>query len=1177
MLYKQQMKSKGKRLNKSMAVLLSISTALSLGWTLPGAAVSAQTDGDQFTGASIVAFPGAEGGGAYTSGGRGGDVYIVTSLKDYGENEEPIEGSLRYGVTSTPKEGRTIVFHVSGTIELKGSLRFSGIKNLTIAGQTAPGNGITIAGWDTNISDSENIIIRYLTFRPGAKNVFNGSDSMDALWGRDNNYFILDHCSFSWNTDETLSTYRGENGTIQWSLISESLTLSGHSKGRHGYGGIAGGDNTTFHHNLYVSHTSRNPRLGGGYAGAADAEHVAVLQFSNNVVYNWGFNGVYGGGYTFTNFMNNVGIAGPGTRDNVENRVIDAGESGKLGGFYISGNRINGKGTGLLDGSSEYVKNSGDSSGDKMTTYATKPYLSADSTGVNKGITNKAFDDYVQNGVKEANEQLLTDILEQAGATYPRRDAIDARIVAEVEQGLGRYINTEHEVGGYVSEFGVIEEQRAADFDTNRNGMADTWEKEKGIWEAKDAYKTITDSGYTWLEQYINGLVDMEHAAENPEAKLAAPANNAQYALGEAVSVEVQASSDFGHNIAKVAVYNGSKYLGDAVAKGSKYVYTIEGLEDASHYISARVTDSEGNATQTTAAHIHINSDGGALAKQGWTSADIGKPDVQGTASITDQVLTVKGNGKLGMSEGSTEKSKEADAAKDDFHFVYKEVTGDMEITAKLEEIGSADNHAFTGVMVRDDLKDDSATAALGLSWVKISNAYPWSAYLAGRETAGGDFDKLTETLDSATAAEKAGFQLLPDIAFKMNGVEQGYWLKLGRKGDTFYAYGSADGKEWTPIGEKTVAMKDSVYVGFAVDSNDVANDLEQLNYAKFSNIRVKDHFKPISEEVEMGPLVTVDGLQEVDPANLLDVSHANNKMVLTQSAAEGRMTKSTANLASNVSYLVFPKSNRNASMEMDVTITSKTTNSNDMGLFVGAFQVGDSQELFSSLGFRSGNSQTLTGIWSKLGKENSAAGNGSSAANNGSKNTKPSYVLNETYHVVFEKNDDGYVVHYKGVDENGEAIDATKLFKATEAVLSSPDYLDQDVQLGFALTGVTAEIENLVLKDEFGRVMYSQKERGGNAASPADQAAANGTSGGTAPNAQQPQQNESTQNPSKDQAAQTEPTIYVVQKGDSLSAIAKKFYGSANMYPVIFEANKEVIANPHLIFIGQKLVIPNR
>ncbi|WP_334076596.1 hypothetical protein [Paenibacillus sanfengchensis] len=797
-------------------------------------------------GTPIVAFPGAEGGGAYASGGRGGDVYIVKTLEDYGEKDKPIEGSLRYGVLSTPKEGRTIVFHVSGTIELKSTLGFKDIKNLTIAGQTAPGNGITIAGWDTNISNSENIILRYLAFRPGATHVYNGSDSMDALWGRDNDTFIIDHCSFSWNTDETLSLYRGENGTIQWSIISESLTLSGHSKGRHGYGGIAGGDKTTFHHNLYANHTSRNPRLGGGYAGSADADHVAVVQFSNNVIYNWGFNGTYGGGFTFTNFMNNIEMAGPGTRDNVLNRVLDAGESTKVGGFYIDGNRINGKLTGLLDGSSEYVKFSGADSGEHITTFASKPYLSADSRGVNHGITNKAFDDYVKTGIKQANEPLMRSILQQAGATYPRRDAIDARIVAEVEQGLGRYINTEHEVGGYISDFGAVEERRDDQFDTNLNGIGDKWEKENKIWDIKDAYKTVTDSGYTWLELYINGLVDMNHAAENPEALLMAPNNNDLFVSGKEIEVKIKASSKFGHKIKKVAVFNGSEYLGDAVKIGSHYTYKIKGLKEASYYISARVTDTEGNETQTSAANIHVNNSPATLAKASWTSADIGDPDIKGSESMNGDAITVKGNGKLGKSESSVKGSDLYSAAKDDFHFVYKEVDGDFEFTAKLEEMGAVDNHAFTGLMIRDDLKEDSAAAALGLSWVKLSKETSWSSYLAGRNDKGGAFDELTETLDSVSAAEKAGIQLLPDVPFKLNGVPQGYWLKLGRQGDKFFAYGSTDGKEWSRIGERNIAMEGSVFVGFSVDSNDVANKIEQLNYAKFSSISLKNSFTPM-------------------------------------------------------------------------------------------------------------------------------------------------------------------------------------------------------------------------------------------------------------------------------------------------------------------------------------------
>ena len=209
----------------------------------------------------------------YATGGRGGDVYVVTNLEDSGE------GSLRYGIETAPAEGRIIVFNVGGTINLKSTLSFKGKKNITIAGQTAPGDGITVAGYDTNISDSKNIVIRFVRFRVGTENLLNGGDSMDALWGRDNDTFIIDHCTFSWNTDETLSTYRGKNGTVQWCLISESLTVSGHSKGRHGYGGIWGGDNTVFQYNLIANHTSRNPRIGGGSMGDPLADgYFAVKQ-----------------------------------------------------------------------------------------------------------------------------------------------------------------------------------------------------------------------------------------------------------------------------------------------------------------------------------------------------------------------------------------------------------------------------------------------------------------------------------------------------------------------------------------------------------------------------------------------------------------------------------------------------------------------------------------------------------------------------------------------------------------------------------------------------------------------------------------------------------------------------------------------------------------------------------
>jgi AraC-like DNA-binding protein len=280
---------------------------------------------------TLLAFAGAEGGGRFATGGRGYDVYVVTTLEDYGKGETPVEGSLRYGIEEFAKDkgGTMIVFNVGGTIELKQTLTFKERKNITVAGQTAPGDGITLSGWDTNISNSENLIIRYMRFRPGAANVHTGGDSMDALWGRDNKTFMIDHCSFSWNTDETVSTYRGQDGTVQWCIVSESLTVSGHSKGRHGYGGIFGGDNVLFQNNLIANHTSRNPRIGGGCMGdpTKDGGSTATLQLSNNVLYNWGYNTCYGGGYAYTNFINNFLKPGQGTREQVRYQVIDMGEA----------------------------------------------------------------------------------------------------------------------------------------------------------------------------------------------------------------------------------------------------------------------------------------------------------------------------------------------------------------------------------------------------------------------------------------------------------------------------------------------------------------------------------------------------------------------------------------------------------------------------------------------------------------------------------------------------------------------------------------------------------------------------------------------------------------------------------------------------------------------------------
>ena len=220
----------------------------------------------------LLAFPTAEGYGKYTVGGRGGKVYEVTNLNDSGE------GSLREAINASGP--RTVVFRVSGTIDLKSALK---IKNpyITIAGQTAPGQGICIKRYPLNI-DADEVIIRHIRVRLGDET----GDEADAIGCRYHKNFILDHVSASWSIDETMSIYHCENVTIQWCMITESLYNSNHSKGAHGFGGIWGSNHSTYHHNLIAHHSSRNPRWASG-AGYND--------YRNNVIYNWGYNSCYGG------------------------------------------------------------------------------------------------------------------------------------------------------------------------------------------------------------------------------------------------------------------------------------------------------------------------------------------------------------------------------------------------------------------------------------------------------------------------------------------------------------------------------------------------------------------------------------------------------------------------------------------------------------------------------------------------------------------------------------------------------------------------------------------------------------------------------------------------------------------------------------------------------------------
>ena len=458
-----------------------------------------------------LAFPGAEGGGMYTTGGRGGKVIHVTTLADSGA------GSLRAALNDSG--ARTIVFDVAGIIELKSALSIKN-GNVTIAGQTAPGDGICIKNYELKFENADNIIIRYIRFRMGDE----AKREADALWGRYNRNIIIDHCSMSWSTDECSSFYANEYFTMQWCILTESLRNSIHGKGKHGYGGIWGGKNASFHHNLLANHDSRNPRIDhpqiyGNYVET----HRGNVDYRCNAVYNWGSNLTYGGEDGWFNIVNNYYKPGPASSD--RKYFVDAYGSYVKDGttyadsypqMYLSGN-VNTKYPEL------------GAANDASTIY----WHNGAGYGNYNSLQNNQLELQGPQGrevytTTHSAEEAFDMICRYAGASLVR-DAVDERACSDAKNGTATFkeggngskdgiIDTQSAVGGWPS-YDATAEDIAAVKDSDSDGMPDWFEKEFGLDPSKasdSADKTLDSYGrYTNLEMYMHYLVREIAAAQN--------------------------------------------------------------------------------------------------------------------------------------------------------------------------------------------------------------------------------------------------------------------------------------------------------------------------------------------------------------------------------------------------------------------------------------------------------------------------------------------------------------------------------------------------------------------------------------------------------------------------------------------------------------------------------------
>jgi hypothetical protein len=469
------------------------------------------------------AFPTAEGFGKFSTGGRGGQVVEVTSLDDYLTTETAIPGTFRWALTQYSGQPITVVFRVSGVIALKADIRCTRA-GLTIAGQTAPGDGICIRGGKMNMGGSTNMIVRHVRFRIGLSNGNDGTFLAGGSVGFENgSYAIFDHCTFGWAGEENVTMYDDHYITVQWSILHEGLFTAGHAKGERSYACQWAGSPATMHHNLLAHNVNRSCRFNG--ANNASGDRNVLIDYVNNVNYNWGkVNSCYGGeceaGKFSThdiNFVGNYYKPGPATPSSgsyfFEQSAARSGYVlARASKWYVSGNVMEGDASGTADNWIRVHNN---------TTYIVDSLRS---------LTARPIPDAYKITYTSAADA-YTAVLANAGA-FPR-DTVDRRVVKEVlnktASGKGTIQKYPSAITGvdttwtnnkyYNLAYGIIDQPIGGGgyptyntyteiVDNDHDGMSDAWETTNGLNPADASDRNLTTAnGYTALEVYLNSLV----------------------------------------------------------------------------------------------------------------------------------------------------------------------------------------------------------------------------------------------------------------------------------------------------------------------------------------------------------------------------------------------------------------------------------------------------------------------------------------------------------------------------------------------------------------------------------------------------------------------------------------------------------------------------------------------